>query len=120
MSFVDNGGRSTTSSSVEIIVASFERLLRSSSVGEQCSGVLLVSNALQSRETSPIIINTILLKLADLFRSTTNFIRFFIFKVLRECEQQQFAKILNIAEILRRISAVLQSNDPIARAITVR
>ena len=51
------------------------------------------------------------------FRS--NFLRLCILKVTQQSEKH-LDKILNVDEFLKRIYSVIYSNDPVARAITVR
>ena len=51
------------------------------------------------------------------FRS--NFLRLCILKVIQQSEKH-LDKILNVDEFLKRLYSVIHSNDPVARAITVR
>ena len=81
----------------------------------------------------PIIVNTAFLKLADAFSSgydvavcsvhdmslSSNFIRFAILRVFERCKDQ-VPLITNVDEVLNRITVVLHSNDPVARAVTLR
>lgn len=67
----------------------------------------------------PILINSAFLKLSDVFRVGNNFQRLCVLKVTQQSEKH-LDKILSIDEFLRRIFAVMHSNDPIARAITLR
>lgn len=50
---------------------------------------------------------------------SNNFIRLNILRVVQQSEKH-LDKILNVDEFLRRIFGVIHSNDPIARAITLR
>ncbi|KAF9897621.1 Integrator complex subunit 7, partial [Lobosporangium transversale] len=52
----------------------------------------------------PVIINAGILKLADYFRQS----------------QTHLKKVINVEETIKRISPMLQSTDPLARAITLR
>ena len=52
-----------------------------------------------------------------IFRS--NFLRHCILKVTQQSEKH-LDRILNVDEFLRRIYMVMHSNDPVARAITLR
>lgn len=67
----------------------------------------------------PILINSSFLKLADVFRMGNNFLRLW---VLRVCEQSEkhLDKILNVDEFVRRVFSVTHSNDPVARALTLK
>lgn len=46
----------------------FEKLLRSGVIGEQCEGIVQSARLLKQPETSPVLLNSLVLKLADLFR----------------------------------------------------
>ncbi|KAI8909435.1 hypothetical protein DFJ77DRAFT_513134 [Powellomyces hirtus] len=59
------------------------------------------------------------LKLADYWRTSTNVIRQYIFKVIKHSEHA-LVKITSAEEVSRRISMILTSNDPVARALTLR
>ena len=68
----------------------------------------------------PIIANTALLKLADVFRDcNNNFVRYWIVSVFEEVKGE-LLKVLNHDELIKRFSAVLGSNDPIARSLALR
>ena len=54
-----------------------------------------------------------------LLLSRSNFLRLCILKVTQQSEKH-LDKILNVDEFLKRIYSVIHSNDPVARAITVR
>ena len=49
----------------------------------------------------------------------TNFLRLCILKVTIQ-SKKHLDKILNIDEVMKRIFTVIHSNDPVARAITLR
>ncbi|KAF9092984.1 hypothetical protein BGX23_003764 [Mortierella sp. AD031] len=67
---------------------------------------------------SPLIISAGFLKLADYFRSN-NTQRHAILQVFTK-SQRHLTKIMNVEEAIKRISPMLQSNDPLARALTLR
>lgn len=75
--------------------------------------------ALFERYPFPILINSAFLKLADVFRTGTNFLRLWILRVCQQCERH-LEKIVSIDEFIRRIFSVIHSNDPIARSLTLR
>ncbi|KAL6059296.1 Integrator complex subunit 7 [Balamuthia mandrillaris] len=100
------------------ILLELDRGLRSEKSGEQVEAVIFFGRLLSSFPW-PIIVNTAALKLSYLFRTGTNFVRYCICLILRRSESQ-LSNILNIEDVLRRIHSVLQSNDPIARALTLR
>ncbi|KAG7270454.1 hypothetical protein CRUP_022767 [Coryphaenoides rupestris] len=67
----------------------------------------------------PILINSAFLKLADIFRLGNNFLRLCVLKVTQQSEKH-LEKILNVDEFMKRVFSVIHSNDPVARAITLR
>ncbi|KAF9347984.1 Integrator complex subunit 7 [Mortierella sp. AD094] len=67
----------------------------------------------------PVIINAGILKLADYFRQSNNIQRHAILQVFKK-SQPHLKKVINVEETIKRISPMLQSNDPLARAITLR
>lgn len=130
------------------ILLELEKGLRSTKIGEQCESIAFFARLIV-QHPFVVVVNTAVLKLADLFRqrcvrhpapqaalitSSNNFVRLCIVRVFQSCEEQLIpGNILNLDEvrgllcaaltqtqILRRLTAVLHSNDPIARALTLR
>ncbi|KAK2150441.1 hypothetical protein LSH36_405g02019 [Paralvinella palmiformis] len=91
--------------------------LRSAKPGEQCEAIVRFPRLFE-KYPFPILINSAFLKLADLFRVGSNFLRHCILKVTQQSEKH-LDRILNVDEFLRRIYMVMHSNDPVARAITL-
>uniref|UniRef100_A0A672H7Y5 Integrator complex subunit 7 n=1 Tax=Salarias fasciatus TaxID=181472 RepID=A0A672H7Y5_SALFA len=92
--------------------------LRSGKPGEQCEAVVLFPKLFQ-KYPFPILINSAFLKLADIFRLGNNFLRLCVLKVTQQSEKH-LEKILNVDEFVKRVFSVIHSNDPVARAITLR
>ncbi|XP_028858154.1 integrator complex subunit 7 isoform X1 [Denticeps clupeoides] len=92
--------------------------LRSGKIGEQCEAVVLFPKLFQ-KYPFPILINSAFLKLADIFRLGNNFLRLCVLKVTQQSEKH-LEKILNVDEFVKRVFSVIHSNDPVARAITLR
>ncbi|KAF9324185.1 hypothetical protein BG006_000783 [Podila minutissima] len=67
----------------------------------------------------PVIINAAILKLADYYRNSNNIQRHAILQVVKKSEPH-LKKLLNVEETIKRISPTLHSNDPLARALTLR
>ncbi|EZA48373.1 Integrator complex subunit, partial [Ooceraea biroi] len=61
-----------------------------------------------------ILINSSPLKLAEVFRTGSNFLRVWVLG-----SEKHLDKILNVDEFIRRIYSVIHSNDPVARALCV-
>ncbi|KAL1464671.1 hypothetical protein WDU94_004298 [Cyamophila willieti] len=99
-------------------LAELEKGLRSSKIGEQCEAIVRFPTLFE-KYPFPILINSSFLKLADVFRGGNNFLRFWILRVCQQSEKH-LDKILNIDEFVKRIFAVIHSNDPIARALSLK
>jgi len=95
-----------------------EKGLRSTKVGEQAEAIVRFPH-LFSQYPFPILINSGMLKLAELFRQGSNFLKMC---VLRVCQQSSLHldKVTSVDELVRRIITVINSNDPVARALTLR
>ncbi|XP_001602468.2 integrator complex subunit 7 [Nasonia vitripennis] len=92
--------------------------LRSTKIGEQCEAIVRFPRLFE-KYPFPILINSSLLKLADVFRVGSNFLRVWVLRVCQQSEKH-LDKILNIDEFVRRIYSVMHSNDPVAKALTLR
>ncbi|KAJ8921543.1 hypothetical protein NQ315_003163 [Exocentrus adspersus] len=92
--------------------------LRSGKVGEQCEAIVRFPKLFE-KYPFPILINASLLKLSDVFRMGNNFLRLCVLRVCQQSEKH-LDKISNVDEFVRRIYSVIHSNDPIARAVTLR
>ncbi|NXH88616.1 INT7 protein, partial [Edolisoma coerulescens] len=90
----------------------------SGKLGEQCEAVVRFPRLFQ-KYPFPILINSAFLKLADVFRVGNNFLRLCVLKVTQQSEKH-LEKILNVDEFVKRVFSVIHSNDPVARAITLR
>lgn len=101
-----------------IIECPFFSGLRSSKIGEQCEAIVRFPRLFE-KYPFPILINSSLLKLADVFRMGSNFLRVWVLRVCQQSEKH-LDKILNVDEFVRRIFSVIHSNDPVARALTLR
>ncbi|RLU23406.1 hypothetical protein DMN91_003610 [Ooceraea biroi] len=92
--------------------------LRSARTGEQCEAIVRFPRLFE-KYPFPILINSSLLKLAEVFRTGSNFLRVWVLRVCQQSEKH-LDKILNVDEFVRRIYSVIHSNDPVARALTLR
>ncbi|KAG0260726.1 H(+)-transporting V1 sector ATPase subunit A [Mortierella polycephala] len=68
---------------------------------------------------SPVVINTAILKLADYYRTGNNSQRHAILQVIKKSEPH-LKLIMNVKEVIQRIIPIMNSIDPLARAITLR
>uniref|UniRef100_A0A6A7FUC8 Integrator complex subunit 7 n=2 Tax=Hirondellea gigas TaxID=1518452 RepID=A0A6A7FUC8_9CRUS len=98
-----------------------DRGLKSSNVGEQCEAISRFPSLFE-KYPFPILINSALLKLGEVFRQETggsNFVRVCVCEVL-EASARHLDKLINVDEFVKRICTVMHSNDPLARALTLR
>uniref|UniRef100_A0AAX7SZJ8 Integrator complex subunit 7 n=1 Tax=Astatotilapia calliptera TaxID=8154 RepID=A0AAX7SZJ8_ASTCA len=98
--------------------------LRSGKLGEQCEAVVLFPKLFQ-KYPFPILINSlycatnIFINRSLFLFSSNNFLRLCVLKVTQQSEKH-LEKILNVDEFVKRVFSVIHSNDPVARAITLR
>ena len=99
-------------------LAELDQGLRCGRLGEQSEAIVKFPR-LFAKYPFPILINSALLKLADIFRQSSNFIKLCVLRVVQQSERH-LDKITNVDEFVKRVSTVLHSNDPVARALTLR
>ncbi|CAG5118380.1 unnamed protein product [Candidula unifasciata] len=99
-------------------LAELDKAIRSGQIGVQCEAVVKTPRLFE-KYPFPILINSAMLKLADVFHAGNNFIRLCILRVAQQSEKH-LDKIFTVDEFTRRIFGVIHSNDPVARAITLR
>ena len=99
-------------------LAELDQNLRCGRLGEQAEAIVRFPR-LFSKYPFPILINSALLKLADVFRQGSNFLKLCVLCVVRQSERH-LDKITNVDEFIKRVFAVIHSNDPVARALTLR
>lgn len=92
--------------------------LRSAKIGEQCEAIVRFPKIFE-KYPFPILINSSFLKLAEFFRVGSNLLRLWVLRVCQQSEKH-IDKIINVDEFVRRVFMVIHSNDPIARALTLR
>ncbi|MEE6473988.1 hypothetical protein FKM82_010240 [Ascaphus truei] len=117
-SFLADAGHGEQELDANSALMELDKGLRSGKLGEQCEAVVRFPRLFQ-KYPFPILINSAFLKLADVFRVGNNFLRFCVLKVTQQSEKH-LEKILNVDEFVKRIFSVIHSNDPVARAITLR
>ena len=100
------------------ILTDLDKGLRSANPAEQCEVVVRFPRLFE-KYPFPILINSAFLKLADVYRNGTNFLRLCILQVVENSEKH-LEKIINLDEFVRRIYTAVHSNDPVARAVTLK
>nr|XP_035121795.2 integrator complex subunit 7-like [Callithrix jacchus] len=117
-SFLADAGYGEQELDTNSALMELDKGLRSGKLGEQCEAVVCFPRFFQ-KYPFPILINSAFLKLADVFRVGNNFLRLCVLKVTQQSEKH-LEKILNVDEFVKRFFSVIHSNDPVARAITLR
>ena len=112
------GNNSESGGDANAALAELDQNLRCGRLGEQAEAIVRFPR-LFSKYPFPILINSALLKLADVFRQGSNFLKLCVLCVVRQSERH-LDKITNVDEFIKRVFAVIHSNDPVARALTLR
>ncbi|XP_005178900.1 integrator complex subunit 7 [Musca domestica] len=89
-----------------------------SKLGVQCEAIVRFPRLFE-KYPFPILINSSFLKLAEFFLNGSNLLRFWVLRVCQQSENH-LDKILSIDAFVKRIFMVIHSNDPVARALTLR
>lgn len=92
--------------------------LRSPKIGDQCEAIIKFPKVFE-KYPFPILINSSFLKLAEFFSVGSNLIRLWVLRVCQQSEKH-LEKISTVDQFVKRIFVVMHSNDPVARAITLR
>ncbi|XP_036336528.1 integrator complex subunit 7 [Rhagoletis pomonella] len=100
------------------VLTELDKGLRSTKLGVQCEAIVRFPRLFE-KYPFPILINSSFLKLAEFFWNGSNLLRFWVLRVCQQSENH-LDKILNIDAFVKRIFMVIHSNDPVARALTLR
>ena len=103
---------------VQRLLVEIERGLKLKRSADVAQVVVLAGRALRTTPL-PSFVNAVLLRLADLFASSNNFLRFVCLSVLLDV-QDAVQTAVNFDEMATRLAVCLYSNDPTARAMTLR
>ncbi|XP_037084774.1 integrator complex subunit 7-like [Pollicipes pollicipes] len=113
----DHGATDADQLTANTAFVAIDKGLLSGKVNEQVEAIVKFP-ALFDRHPFPLLINSSMLKLADVFRIGSNFTRLCILRVCQQSERH-LDKILNVDEVVRRIFSVTHSNDPVARGLAL-
>ncbi|GAM27562.1 hypothetical protein SAMD00019534_107380 [Acytostelium subglobosum LB1] len=100
------------------IIMEIDKGIRSPNLGDQVESILFYAHLIKYHPT-PLVVTSSIIKLADIFRTSNNIVKYRILKVFQECSQE-IHRISNIDEVLKRIHSVILSNDTVARALALR
>ncbi|GAU97797.1 hypothetical protein RvY_09031 [Ramazzottius varieornatus] len=93
-------------------------LIRSNRLVDQVEAIALCGSCC-SRFQSPVIVNSAFMRMAEAFRNGPSMLRMEILRVIQR-SAEHLPKIRNYTDFVRPISEVIYSNDPDARAVTLR
>ena len=119
-SFGENlpGFSSESEQGANAALTELEKGLRSAKLGEQAEAIVRFPH-LFSQYPFPILINSGMMKLAELFKQGSNFLKMCVLRVFQQ-SSLHLDKVTSVDEFVRRIITVINSNDPVARALTLR
>uniref|UniRef100_A0A5K3F0T7 Integrator complex subunit 7 n=3 Tax=Mesocestoides corti TaxID=53468 RepID=A0A5K3F0T7_MESCO len=101
-----------------ISIMELNKGLSSPNLGEQCKTIAEFPSIFE-QFPFPVVINSIFLKIAELFREGNNFVRLGILRASTDC-RSQLEKLTISDDIVRKLIPLTDSNDPTARALTLR
>lgn len=112
------GFNAETDPDANSVLTELDKALRSQKIGEQCEAIIRYPKVFD-KYPFPILINSSFLKLGEFFHGGSNLIRLWVLRVCQQSEKH-LEKIMNVDQFVKRIFNVIHSNDPIARALTLR
>ncbi|ESO09949.1 hypothetical protein HELRODRAFT_190339 [Helobdella robusta] len=99
-----------------VVFAELDKGLHSLRIGEQCAAIVRYPELFEDYPF-PIMIKSSFVKLSNVFRSGTNFLRLCVVQVAEQ-SSHHLEKLGNVDEIVRSIHSVIYSNDPVARLLS--
>ncbi|XP_018650450.1 hypothetical protein Smp_124700 [Schistosoma mansoni] len=91
---------------------------QSTNLGIQCKTIAQFPSVLE-KYPFPVVINSILLKITQIFCDGNNYLRLCILRACTEC-RTHFKKLTVCEDIIRKLLPFTESNDPTVRALTLR
>ncbi|CAL8071080.1 unnamed protein product [Calicophoron daubneyi] len=100
------------------LIMELNKGLQSISLGEQCKAIAQFPDLLE-KYPFPVVVNSIFLKITQVFCDSNNYIRLCILRACNEC-RPHLGKLTVCDDIVRKLMPFTASNDPTARALTLR
>ncbi|TGZ73775.1 hypothetical protein CRM22_001305 [Opisthorchis felineus] len=100
------------------LIMELNKGLQSVNLGEQCKAIAQFPNLLE-KYPFPIVVNSIFLKITQIFCDGTNYLRLCVLRACRTC-QAHLEKLTVCDDIVRKLRPFTESNDPVTRALTLR
>ena len=101
-------------------ILELNKAFRSRDAGDQIKAILQMPELI-SKMPTPLVVNSVFLKVADLFILANNTVRSYVVNVCSKFTLNDFAsKMINKADFLQKIESVMHCNDAVARSLTLR
>ncbi|THD21772.1 Integrator complex subunit 7 [Fasciola hepatica] len=101
-----------------VLIMELNKGLQSPNLGEQCKAIAQFPNLLE-KYPFPMVVNSIFLKITQIFCDGSNYLRLCVLRACTEC-RAQLEKLTICDDIVRKLMPFTSSNDPAARALTLR
>ncbi|CAH8475640.1 unnamed protein product [Schistosoma turkestanicum] len=101
-----------------VLLMELNKGLQSTNIGIQCKTIAQFPSVLE-KYPFPVVINSILLKITQIFCNGNNYLRLCILRACTEC-RTHFKKLTVCEDIIRKLLPFTESNDPTVRALTLR
>ncbi|CAH8500912.1 unnamed protein product [Schistosoma bovis] len=101
-----------------VLIMELNKGFQSTNLGIQCKTIAQFPSVLE-KYPFPVVINSILLKITQIFCDGNNYLRLCILRACTEC-RAHFKKLTVCEDIIRKLLPFTESNDPTVRALTLR
>ncbi|CAH8505045.1 unnamed protein product [Schistosoma rodhaini] len=101
-----------------VLIMELNKGFQSTNLGIQCKTIAQFPSVLE-KYPFPVVINSILLKITQIFCDGNNYLRLCILRACTEC-RTHFKKLTVCEDIIRKLLPFTESNDPTVRALTLR
>ncbi|CAH8502633.1 unnamed protein product [Heterobilharzia americana] len=119
MTFDSQGlGESDLGKDANVLIMELNKGFQSTNIGIQCKTIAQFPSVLE-KYPFPVVINSILLKITQIFCNGNNYLRLCILRACTEC-RIHFKKLTVCEDIIRKLLPFTESNDPTVRALTLR
>nr|CAH8840086.1 unnamed protein product [Trichobilharzia regenti] len=119
MTFESQGlSESDLGKDANVLIMELNKGFQSTNLGIQCKTIAQFPSVLE-KYPFPVVINSILLKITQIFCDGNNHVRLCILRACAEC-RTHFKKLTVCEDIIRKLLPFTESNDPTVRALTLR
>ncbi|KAF6778694.1 hypothetical protein AHF37_01691 [Paragonimus kellicotti] len=101
-----------------VLIMELNKGLQSANLGDQCKAIAQFPNLLE-KYPFPVVVNSVSLKIAQVFCDGSNYVRLCILRACSSC-RSHLEKLTVCDDIVRKLMPFTASNDPVTRALTLR